>query len=80
MATKERRRIEAAFEALQADGIVACEKLPGGLYRPVPPGKVGREPNRRELLEAHRRRLNDAKQKRQNKRRGLAGPGLFDCE
>ena len=80
MATKERRRIEAAFEALQADGIVACEKLPGGLYRPVPPGKVGREPNRRELLEAHRRRLDDAKQKRQNKRRGLAGPGLFDCE
>ena len=83
MATKERRRIEAAFEALQADGIVACEKLPGGLYRPVPPGKVRREPNRRELLEAHRRRLDDAKQKRQkrqNKRRGLAGPGLFDCE
>ena len=79
-ATKERRGIVTALDALHAASIVTYEKLPGELYRPVPPGKVGREPNRRELLEAHRRRLDDAKQKRQNKRRDLAGPGLFEGE
>ena len=79
-ATKERRRIVAAFDALQAAGIVGYEKLPGELYRPVPPGNVGKDPGRRELLEGHRQRLADAKRKRQNKRRDLAAPELFEGE
>ena len=77
---EERQRHAAAFDALEAAGIIGYEKLPGGLYRPIPPGTVGRDPSRRELLEVHRRRLDDERRKRRNKRRNQGGPGLFAGE
>ncbi len=81
-AWKERQRIVAAFEALKADGILDFRK-DGNLYRPIPPGKVGREPDRQELLKAYRRRLEDAKRRRDAKRnrsQDPAVPGLFESE
>ena len=81
-AWKERQRIVAAFEALKADGILGFEKV-GNLYRLIPPGKVGREPDRQELLKAYRRRLEDAKRRRDAKRnrsQDPAVPELFESE
>lgn len=76
MRLKERRRVEAAFDDLRDAGILDFEKLPGRLYRPIPPGDVGQDPDRRELLEHHRRRLAEAARKRADKRRDEDGTGL----
>ena len=78
IAYKERQRLKAAFTEVEAASIFGVEQCPGGTYRLIPPGTVGRSPSKAELLADHERRVEEARKHRRDRSNRKSDPRLFD--